>query len=303
MKEPRLIVCATDLREGGDRAILEADAWAKRHNAALVFVHAIPETSRSHVLFPQVAQTTFSQLPSLMGLAADAVAGRVERLTSRAGTDLDIRVDVGSPAGIIVAVAEELGADLIITGAVSSPDTIGPLGSVALRVVRHAHSPVLVVRSAEGTGPVLSASDLSDPDFPAIVAGAFMARSGDGKLSVMHVAELPVPLPVAPEAAGLGVGYATTDSEYQHLREAASDSLDAAMTRLGVAGQVYVDEGIPAVAIVAAARRLKSRLLVIGTEGRTGLRRMLLGSTAEQILRDAPCSVLVVRLHSNGGPS
>ena len=68
-------------------------------------------------------------------------------------------------------------------------------------------------------------------------------------------------------------------------------------------GQTLVDEGIPAVSIVAAARRLKARFLVIGTEGRTGLRRMLLGSTAEQVLRAAPCSVLVVRLHSHGGPS
>lgn len=301
MNTPRLILCATDLRDGGDRAIMEADVWAKRHNASIAFVHAIPEPSRSHVLFPQLAQRTFNHLPSLMSLAADALGGRVERLTSRPRADMDLRVDVGSPAGIIVSIAEELGADLIILGAVSSPDTIGPLGSVALRVVRHAHSPVLVVRSAEGTGPVLAASDLSDPSFPAIAAGAFLAESAGADLSVIHVAELPPPAPVAPEAVGLGL--AMTASEYQLLREAARDALASAMTKMRLHGQTLVDEGIPAVSIVAAGRRLRARLLVVGTEGRTGLRRMLLGSTAEQILRTAPCSVLVVRLHSHGGPS
>lgn len=119
----------------------------------------------------------------------------------------------------------------------------------------------------------------------------------------MHVAELPLPVPMAPEAVGVGLGYAMTAAEYQLLREAARDALASAMTKMGLNGQTLVDEGIPAVSIVAAARRLNARLLVIGTEGRTGLRRMLLGSTAEQILRDAPCSVLVVRLHSHGGPS
>lgn len=303
MKKLRLIVCATDLREGGDRAIMEADSWAKRHSAAVAFVHAIPETSRSHVLFPQLAQRTFNHLPALMSLAADAVAGRVERLTSRPRTDLDIRVDVGSPAGIIVSVAEDLGADLIVLSAVSSPDTIGPLGSVALRVVRHARSPVLVVRPGEATGPVLSASDLTDPGFPAVLAGAYLAEGLGANLSVIHVVELPPPAPMAPEAVGVGLGFAMTGTEYQLLREAASDSLASAMTKLGLKGQTLVEEGIPAVSIVAAARRLKARLLVVGTEGRTGLRRMLLGSTAEQALRAAPCSVLVVRLHSHGDPS
>ena len=303
MKAPRLIVCATDLQDGGDRAILEAHAWAQRHNAAITFVHAIPETSRSHVLFPQLAQRSFNHLPALMGLAADAVAGRVERLTARSRDDMDIRVDVGSPAGIIVSLAEELGASLIVLGAVSSAETIGPLGSVALRVVRHAHSPVLVVRSGERAGPILAASDLSDPAFPAIAAGAFLRDAVGGDLSVIHVTELPAPAPIGPEAVVAGLGYAMSSAEYQALRDAAKDALLSAVAKEGVNGDCLLEEGIPAVAIVAAARRLKARLLVVGTEGRTGLRRMLLGSTAEQALRAAPCSVLVVRLHSHGDPS
>lgn len=303
MNAPRVIVCATDLREGGDRAIVEADAWAKRYNASVAFVHAIPETSRSHVLFPQLAQRTFNHLPALMSLAADAVAGRVERLTSRPRADMDIRVDVGSPAGIIVSVAEELKADLIVLGAVSGTDTIGPLGSVALRVVRHAHSPVLVIRPEEGTGPILAATDLSDPAFPAIAASVFLRTTVGGDLAVIHVTELPLPVPAAPEAAAAGLSYAPTSGEQQLLRGAARDAMASAMARMGVDAQTLVEEGIPAVSIVAAARRLKARLVVVGTEGRTGLRRMLLGSTAEQILRAAPCSVLVVRLHSHGGAS
>ncbi|MBK5254406.1 MAG: universal stress protein [Vicinamibacteria bacterium] len=301
MKSPRLILCATDLRAGGDRAVVEADAWARRHDASLAFVHAIPDPSRMHVLFPQFAHKAFTELPELSRRLADAVAERVTKLTVRASAELDIRVDVGSPAAVIVAVAEEMGADLVVVGAGGEDTSIGLLGSVALRVVQHAHSPVLLVRPGPERGPVLVASDLSDPGFPAIAAGAFLASAVGEDLTVLHVAELPtVPLP-SPDGAGLGLSYGLSASDLLSLREAARDSLVSAMTRLGLKGQCLVEQGIPSVQVVGCARRLGARLLVIGTEGRTGLRRMLLGSTAEQILRDASCPVMVVRLHSQGG--
>jgi len=55
-------------------------------------------------------------------------------------------------------------------------------------------------------------------------------------------------------------------------------------------------EGDPATAIVRYARDAAMDLVVMGTHGRTGLDRLLLGSVAEKVLRDAPCSVLVVKL-------
>ena len=56
-----------------------------------------------------------------------------------------------------------------------------------------------------------------------------------------------------------------------------------------------IREGVPYDSIVAAARKLKSDLIIISTHGRTGLMRVLMGSTAERIVRHAPCPVLTVR--------
>ena len=58
---------------------------------------------------------------------------------------------------------------------------------------------------------------------------------------------------------------------------------------------VEVREGIPHHAIVAAARKLKADIIIIATLGRTGLMRALIGSTAERVVRHAPCPVLTVR--------
>jgi universal stress protein E len=303
MESPRSILCATDLSSGSDRAVLEADAWARRHGASLAFLHVIQDTSRMHVLFPQFAQKAFKELPELTRRTADAVADRVVGLTSRARSDFEIRVDLGSPAAVIVAVAEEVAADLVVIGAQGGDPSAGSLGAVALRVVQHAHSPVLLVREGPAKGPLLVASDLSDSNFPAISAGSFVARTLGEDLTVLHVAEPPqAPLP-SPEGAGMGLAYSLSAEDLQLLEEAARDRLHSAMMRQGAEGQCLVEQGSPAVHVVSAARRLGARLLVIGTEGRTGLRRILLGSTAEQILREATCPVLVVRLHAKGGPS
>ena len=55
-------------------------------------------------------------------------------------------------------------------------------------------------------------------------------------------------------------------------------------------------EGDPAAEIVRFARDAAADLIVMGTHGRTGLERLLLGSVAEKVLRDARCSVMVVKL-------
>lgn len=55
-------------------------------------------------------------------------------------------------------------------------------------------------------------------------------------------------------------------------------------------------QGDPAAEIVGYAREARFDLIVMGTHGRTGLDRIVLGSVAERVLRDAPCSVLVVKL-------
>jgi nucleotide-binding universal stress UspA family protein len=55
-----------------------------------------------------------------------------------------------------------------------------------------------------------------------------------------------------------------------------------------------IGEGPAASAIVAAARRYRAHMIVVGTHGRSGVRRVLIGSVAERVVRTAPCPVLTV---------
>lgn len=66
-------------------------------------------------------------------------------------------------------------------------------------------------------------------------------------------------------------------------------------TSQGVAVQFAAVQGAPAEAIVEQARAAAADLLVVGTHGRTGLDRLILGSVAEAVVRAAHCSVLTVK--------
>jgi nucleotide-binding universal stress UspA family protein len=70
------------------------------------------------------------------------------------------------------------------------------------------------------------------------------------------------------------------------------------LRRAGLEADAEVREGDPAHEIVLSARHHGAGLVVVGTRGQTGLRRLILGSVARKVLLHAPCSVLIVR----GGP-
>lgn len=138
---------------------------------------------------------------------------------------------------------------------------------------------------------MLVATDLSDPSLPALAAGAREAARLGARLFVVHVIDVSAtgtmgPLPMAMPGSSLDV----------ELERAARRQLDEAMAGLSIAGEVHVVHGSPAAAIRRMAETVWASLLVVGSRGRTGLARILLGSVAEEVTREAACSVLVVRL-------
>jgi nucleotide-binding universal stress UspA family protein len=79
------------------------------------------------------------------------------------------------------------------------------------------------------------------------------------------------------------------------VKKSAEEALSVELQRFGVAGETRAVIGNAATAILNAAREIDAELVVVATRGRTGLKRMVLGSVAERIVELAPCSVLAVR--------
>jgi len=141
---------------------------------------------------------------------------------------------------------------------------------------------------------ILVATDFSETSEAAVVYARQLARAFGSTLHVLHVAGSVMATAVGAE------GYTVDFSGLQReVEEAARKQLDALITeedrRTRAAKATVLTSNSPAEAIVSYARDAHIDLIVVGTHGRGGVTRMLIGSVAERVVRTAPCPVLTVR--------
>ena len=139
---------------------------------------------------------------------------------------------------------------------------------------------------------ILHATDFSPASRPAFATALDLARRSHAKLLLAHAVTLPEPL--------LEDAYLSAET----YRKALSEGRRAAQRRLtalcrraqqrGVRATALVLEGIAFLEIPRAAQRQRADLVVIGTHGRTGLQRLLLGSVARRVIALTRCPVLTV---------
>lgn len=284
------VLVASDFSEGADEAIRQADRWARDTQARLVACHVVPYFLRSAPYFTQAHRKDSTDLLELEQAAAEELSRRVRRITGREEDDFDVFVDSGSPDAAILKAATELGATMVVIGAHGTTGILRlRLGNIAERVVAYAHVPVLLARAVPAPGSVLAATDLSPASLPVISVAGEVARQRGTKLTVLHVLDLQsVP------GAWLGPGPLSAKA-WGAERGLAEKQLRDAMANAGVEGEAKVVEGLSGREIVAEAERLGAELVVIATHGRTGLARLAIGSVAQKVVRDAHCSVLVLR--------
>lgn len=285
------VLVATDLGESAVDAVQEGHSLALGSGGRLAVCHVVSRGAALSERFRgRSAGNPFGHLDVRDKIGLE-LRGSVAATTGRTEEDLEVFVEEGSPEEEIVRRAAAWKSDLIVVGAGEKRLLKSVLGGVAAGVTRHAHCPVLVTRPSHRSGGVLVATDLSDPSLPALAAGAREAARLGARLFVVHVIDVSTtgpmgPLPMAMPGSSLDV----------EIERSARRQLDEAMARLPVAGEVHVVHGSPAAAILRMGETVWAGLLVVGSRGRTGLARILLGSVAEEVIRESACSVLVVRL-------
>jgi universal stress protein A len=140
---------------------------------------------------------------------------------------------------------------------------------------------------------ILHASDFSPASRSALTVARDLARALKAQLILCHAYEALPPLGGEPSIPSSLFSQIMTSA-----RAGASQKLEtlAKATRgRGIRVVTVLAEGPPATAVIRVARRKGAHLIVVGTHGRTGVQRMLLGSVAERIVRLSPCPVLTVR--------
>ncbi len=288
------VLVATDLSDSADDALRQA-AGTLEVAGAVAICHVVPHLQTVAPLFPQRAQEMTADTDAMLEPARAAVQAHVRECMGLKERPFEVFIDRGTPHVEIARRAELWHADLVLVGSrgLSGLRRV-LLGSVAELVARYASCPVLVARPS-GAGPVVAATDLSDPSLPAIVRGAEEAKRRNVALRVLHVVDLGPQLAWAPGAPFGAAPIAMQPDDIASIQSGAEERLRAAMTRAGVLGEARVLLGDPTGAIVGNLEVEQAQLVVVGTHGRTGLSRLAIGSVAEKVIRAAPCSVLVVR--------
>jgi nucleotide-binding universal stress UspA family protein len=135
---------------------------------------------------------------------------------------------------------------------------------------------------------IVIATDGSEKNLSAVIESVMIARVSGAKLYIVYVIDTkPLTTGVIEESyAGM----------YDSLREEGEQALEQAKELAGdLDADTFLLTGKPAAEIIRFAKEQGADLLVVGTQGKSGLGKLILGSVAESIIRTAPCSVLVVR--------
>ncbi len=294
----KTILVGVDLSPESEHAVAHALDLARREGAKVVLAMAdcVPELP-AHLAAGsrEVAASYTEELQRR--LAADRVTLGELRERWSGGVDLSQVIVDGFADEELPRVGSEICADLIVVG---SRGRTGVrrwlLGSVAERVVRRAEQSVLVARGDAVPGGyrrVVIGTDFS-PLADAAIARALAVLSPQLRVDLVHCWQVPwagtmdVPL-VANEELRAQLEAALRD---------AGDKLRAGLRDLGRPEpelHIHLVQGSAAQGLVSVATDQHAELVVVGSHGRRGVRRFMLGSVAEVTVRHAPCSVLVGR--------
>ena len=282
------ILVPVDFSGPSELALRYATAFAARFGGKIALVHVI-ESGR---LVGELSEsdTGMTEIPR-------RVEEQLCMLASRSGEPALFDKVECAPAGHLSKIgqaASGLGSGLIVisTHGYTGLDYV-LLGGTAERVIRHAPCPVLVVRRQNGRMPepkkILVPVDFSPASLDGLRYALALARPFDATLTALHVVE-----PLEPMAR-LEVD---VDAHERKLREGVKlrlEDLHLEVDEPAGAFDTLFREGTSYHEIVGIAQRGDFDLIVMASLGRSGLVDMLLGSTAERVVRHAPCPVLVVR--------
>lgn len=278
------LLLASDLSSRCDRASDRAAQLAQAWKAKLLVVHAVNPVHA--VRYAKLTQ----ELPSWRRPENyQAVVERRLNLDLEADkVDAKVYVAEGIPHEVVLEAARRENSDLVITGLGHDESIIRTqLGSTVDKLLRELPVPLMIVRRRV-RGPyrhVVVATDLSPASRPALETA--VRWFGDTRLTLFH----------AYEGAGLG-GDALANDAWSSIANSQCDSFLAEMAlEPSMTHRLHrvIDKGHPETLLCDYVRHEEVDLVVLGTHGRSGLLKTLIGSTAENLLHLLECDTMVIR--------
>ncbi|MDH4569264.1 universal stress protein [Pseudomonas sp. BN414] len=281
----KALMLATDLSNRSDRALRRAARLAHQFNCPWFILHVVDDDQpqlRIELEVEQVRRYLNEQM---------------DFFTELAGRAPEIWVEVGDPAKHIADCTRWAEIDLLVVGSHrKSPLRDIFTGTTLERLLRTSHVPILLVNKAAEDDYLmpLLALDCSPASAQAVRAADALGLLPKTGAKALHAFD---PLGGAMMlAASAGVGAIPGDYGADERRRATA-ALDEFLLREELGGHIdqrLIEEGQPMTALRRVLDRDPVDLLVIGTRGLTGMKRILIGSVADAAIRELDCDILAV---------
>lgn len=268
-------------------ALAEASHRIKKHGGKVVLVHAVYFDEEEFGIAP-------TQLEKRLKIGEKVCYEAKEMLASSFGIEVQSLLCEGDPPAVIVDIAREKKADLIVMGTYGRRGLNRLLmGSATSQVIVNSPVDVLVVKKqcSECNGnyqSILLAFDGSEFSKKALGRACDLAKTDGAEVTVLYV------MPRYEEM----IGFFRTNSIKESMLIEAQKIIDSAgetAALRNVPVKTLIGEGHTADKVIETSKMLNNDLIVMGSYGWRGVNKAIMGSTAERVIIDASCPVLVVR--------
>jgi nucleotide-binding universal stress UspA family protein len=283
------LLLATDGSQFSEGAIREAIRLAKRCSSKLSVLSVIETNPEYETIAPQLLERAEK--------SAQEHLASVKEQAKKEGVDCTTSILEGEESfNYISEEAAKNKISMIIMGRRGRSGLKRlMMGSVTSRVIGHAPCNVLVVPRAARMDfkSIVVAADGSKYSHAAASEAIGLAKQNKGELTVISVVPSEF---ITPTDIDMTVTHKEHISDKQMLEaEKNVKAVKEAAQREGVAVKAFVMNGRPAEAIIEIAKDRDADLIILGSHGRTGLEKLLMGSVAERVIVLASCAVLVVK--------
>ncbi|MBI5674607.1 MAG: universal stress protein [Nitrospirae bacterium] len=281
------ILLATDASEFSSGAEREAVKYAKTNGGKLFCMLVMEFKPEFLALAPQLLEE--SEKDAIKHLE------NLKKMAKKENVACEVILREGQePYKVIIEEADKQKVDLIVMGRRGRTGLMRLLvGSVTAKVIGHFKGQVLVVQreAAVNWKNILVATDGSEYGNAAVNEALKHAKKYGGELKIVHAINV---IADFQEESPVFIPQLIDDITKRVRSEL--EALKVRAEKEGVSAEIFVKEDEPYRAIVDLAEELNSDIIILGSHGRTGMRRLLMGSVTERVIGHANCAVLVVKI-------
>jgi nucleotide-binding universal stress UspA family protein len=283
MGKYKKILVAVDSSESGRNALHQAFKLANEEKCWITVTSVVPPYEG------EIELLGVKDIRAALRKPCEESLAEIEKIAATERMLVKTVCEEGEVHERIVDLADAENCDVIVMGRRGLHNIERALiGSVTARVIGHTQRDVLVVPNGTVVGwkKIVLATDGSKHSAKAMERAISFAKSYGGELRVISVVDVPTEF------------YAEAPQAVENLvRKAQGFVADVKKQAeaAGVKSESFVGEAEAHEAITHLAKEQNADMIIIGSYGRTGLRRLLMGSVAEKVIGYAPCPVLVVK--------